>query len=184
MPHFAFEQIEGRHFYGAMCILCHCNYIDLPTQPDRPKEVWIEFNIYIICKYIRFCQQDKLCIIMVFLQLWITNVYTKLNIWIWILLYVAFCTIMAISRLKEARSLQGFFIVHNTIGSTVHSMPLNSLEHCICITTMTNIRPDRDSNLVPPGYKPQSIRMSHRGRPTLNWKSGYVLLLDNVTLSC
>ena len=23
----------------------------------------------------------------------------------------------------------------------------------------------RDSNLVPPGYKPQSIRMSHRGRP-------------------
>ena len=61
--------------------------------------------------------------------------------------------------------LQGFFIVHGTIGSTVHSMPLNSLEHCICTTTMTNIRPDRDSNLVPPGYKPQSIRMSHRGRP-------------------
>ena len=27
---------------------------------------------------------------------------------------------------------------------------------------MTNIRPDRDLNLVPPGYKPQSIRMSHR----------------------
>ena len=44
-------------------------------------------------------------------------------------------------------------------------MPLNSLEHCICTTTMTNIRPDRDSNLVPPGYKPHSIRMSHRGRP-------------------
>ena len=62
--------------------------------------------------------------------------------------------------------LQGFFIVHSTIGSTVHSMPLNSLEHCICTTTMTNIRPDRDFNLVPPGYKPQSIRMSHRGRPT------------------
>ena len=61
--------------------------------------------------------------------------------------------------------LQGFFIVHSIIGSTVHSMPLNSLEHCICTITMTNIRPDRDSNLVPPGYKPQSIRMSHRGRP-------------------
>ena len=61
--------------------------------------------------------------------------------------------------------LQGFFIVHSTIGSTVHSLPLNSLEHCICTTTMTNIRPDRDLNLVPPGYKPQSIRMSHRGRP-------------------
>ena len=47
-------------------------------------------------------------------------------------------------------------IVQSTIGS---------LEHCICTTTMTNIRLDRDSNLVPPGYKPQSIRMSHRGRP-------------------
>ena len=46
--------------------------------------------------------------------------------------------------------LQGFFIVHSTIGRTVHSRPLNSLEHCICTTTMTNIRPDRDSNLVPP----------------------------------
>ena len=60
--------------------------------------------------------------------------------------------------------LQGFFIVHSTIGSTVHSMILNSLEHCICTTTITNVRPDRDSNLVPPGYKPQSTRMSHRGR--------------------
>ena len=92
-------------------------------------------------------------------------------VWILILLYVAFCTIMAISRQKEARKagtmpysyfewLQGFFIVHSTRGSTVHSMPLNSLEHCICITTMTNIRLDRDLNLVPPGYKPQSIRMN------------------------
>ena len=55
--------------------------------------------------------------------------------------------------------------MHSTIGSTVHSIPLNSLEHCICTTAMTNIRPDRDSNLVHPVYKPQSIRMSHRGRP-------------------
>ena len=63
--------------------------------------------------------------------------------------------------------LQGFFIEHSrpTIGSTIHSRPLDSLKHCICTTTMTNIRPDRDSNLVPPGYKPQSIRMNHRGRP-------------------
>ena len=29
---------------------------------------------------------------------------------------------------------------------------------------MTNMRPYRDSNMVPPGYKPKSIRMSHRGR--------------------
>ena len=55
--------------------------------------------------------------------------------------------------------------MHSTIGSTVHSMPLNNLEHCICTATMTNIRPARNSNLVPPGYKPQSIRMNHRGRP-------------------
>ena len=61
--------------------------------------------------------------------------------------------------------LQGFFIVHGAIGSIVHSIPLHSLEHCICTTTMTKIRPDRDANLVPPGYKPQSIRMIHRGRP-------------------
>ena len=97
--------------------------------------------------------------------------------YVWILLYVAFCTIMAISRHKEARIrdyalysyvewLQGFFIAHSAIGSTVHSRPLNSVEHCICTTTMTNIRPDRDSNLVLPGNKPQSIRMSHRGQPS------------------
>ena len=73
-------------------------------------------------------------------------------------------------RKPEAGSMpysyfEWLFLVYSTIGSTVHSMPLNSLAHCICTTTMTNIRPDRDSNLVPPGYKPQSIRMSHRGRP-------------------
>ena len=93
---------------------------------------------------------------------------------IWILLYVAFCTWQYRDRRKpEAGTMpysyfewpQGFFIVRSTIGSTVHSMPLNSLEHCICTTTMSNIRPDRDSILVPPGYKPQSIRMSDRGRP-------------------
>ena len=61
--------------------------------------------------------------------------------------------------------LRGFYKVHSIIGSTVHYRPLNSLEHCICTTTMPNIRPDQDANLVPPGYKPQSIRMSHLGRP-------------------
>ena len=97
--------------------------------------------------------------------------------YVWLLLYVVFCTIMAISRHKEARIrdyalysyfewLQGFFIAHSAIGSTVHSRPLNSVEHCICTTTMTNIRPDRDSNLVLPGNKPQSIRMSHQGQPS------------------
>ena len=102
---------------------------------------------------------------------------------VWILLYVAFCTIMAISRQKEARAetmpysyfewLQGFFImflvfiVHSTIGSSVRSRPLNILEHCIWTATMTNTRPDRNSSLVPPDYKPQSIRMSHQGRPPI-----------------
>ena len=50
--------------------------------------------------------------------------------------------------------LQVFFIVQSTIGSTVHSMLLNSLEHCLCTTTMTNIRPD----------PPSSINLSATGR--------------------
>ena len=54
--------------------------------------------------------------------------------------------------------------MHSIIGGTVHSMPLNSLEDCTCTTTMTNIRPDWNSNLVLPGYRHQSIRISHRGR--------------------
>ena len=37
--------------------------------------------------------------------------------------------------------LQGLFIVHSTICSTAHSMPLNSSEHCICTTTMTGFEP-------------------------------------------
>ena len=28
--------------------------------------------------------------------------------------------------------LQGFLIVHSTVESTAHSIPLNSFEHCIC----------------------------------------------------
>ena len=63
------------------------------------------------------------------------------------------------------------------IDSTVHSMPLNSLEHCICTTTMTNIRPDRDSSLVHPGYKPQSIWMSHRGRPVKKGEKWWNILI-------
>ena len=60
--------------------------------------------------------------------------------------------------------LRGSFIVHSIIGSTVLSKPMDCLEHRICTTTMrNNIRPDRNSNLIPPGYKPQSIQMSHRG---------------------
>ena len=56
--------------------------------------------------------------------------------------------------------------MHNTIGSTIHSLPEQFgaplyAQQC----TMTNIRPDRDLNFVPPDYKPQLIRMRHPGRP-------------------
>ena len=37
--------------------------------------------------------------------------------------------------------------MHSTIGSTVHSMPLNSLEHCICTTTSR------------PGFEPDTPRL-------------------------
>ena len=52
--------------------------------------------------------------------------------------------------------------MHSTIDSTAHSRPSNSLEHCICTTPMTNIRPGRDSNPVLLSFKPQPNRMSHR----------------------
>ena len=86
-----------------------------------------------------------------------------------------FLQIEAISRQKEARSRDYALLLFQMTSrvlysaqyhrqNSVHSMLLNSLEHCICTTTMTNILPDRDSSLRPPGYEPQPIRMSHRGR--------------------
>ena len=57
-------------------------------------------------------------------------------------------------------------------------------ENCICATTMTNIRPDRDPNLVPPGYKPQSIRMSHRGRRACGDKSYNLYTHDTRAYKC
>ena len=48
-------------------------------------------------------------------------------------------------------------MVHSTIGSTVHSMLLKNLEHWICTTTMTNIRSDKYSNMLPPGYGPVTL---------------------------
>ena len=38
--------------------------------------------------------------------------------------------------------------MQSAIDFTAHSMPLNSLEHCIGTTSMTNIRPDEDLNPV------------------------------------
>ena len=88
----------------------------------------------------------------------------------WILVYFAFCTIMAISRQNEARSrdyallLSDDFkvIAQSTIDSNVNSRSLNSSEHCICTTPMINIRPGRDSNPVHLSFEPQPDRMSHR----------------------
>ena len=83
---------------------------------------------------------------------------------------------MAISRQKEARSRDYALLLFRMTSRVLYSAQYHR-HHCtlqafeqfgalyICTTTMTNIRPHRDSNLVPPGYKPQSIRMSHRGRP-------------------
>ena len=45
-------------------------------------------------------------------------------------------------------------------ASIAHSRPLNSLEHCIFTTSMTNIRSDRDSNPVPLSFDPKPVRMS------------------------
>ena len=79
----------------------------------------------------------------------------------WILLYVAFCTIMAISRQKEARSPDYSLLLFRmtsrvlysayTIGSTVHSMPWNSLEHCIYNHD--------DKHLARPGLEPGISRL-------------------------
>ena len=68
-----------------------------------------------------------------------------------ILLYVVFCTLRQYRDRRKPEAgdmpysyfewLQGFFIVYITMDSTVHSMPLNNLEHYIlCTTTMTNIK--------------------------------------------
>ena len=91
----------------------------------------------------------------------------------WILLYVAFCTIIEISRQKEARNREYALLLSNDFKELIysvqyhkhHSRLLNSLEHCIWTTPMTNIRPGRDSNPVPLSFAPQSDWVSHRGRP-------------------
>ena len=52
--------------------------------------------------------------------------------------------------------------MHSAIDITVHSMHLNSLEHCIGTTSMTNIRPDQDLNPVALSFELQRDRMGHR----------------------
>ena len=79
------------------------------------------------------------------------------------LVYVAFCTIMAISRQKPEVGIMPYSSRMTKVlySVTAHSRPLNSLEHCICTTSMTNIRPDRDSIPVPLCFESQPDRMSH-----------------------
>ena len=64
---------------------------------------------------------------------------------------VAFCTIATEgSRIHSIHlSNDAKDYLYSTIDSTTHARPLNSLEHCICTTSMTNIRPGRDLNPVP-----------------------------------
>ena len=56
-------------------------------------------------------------------------------------------------------NIQGFIIMRITIHNIVPSRPLNSLEHCLCSTSMTNIRTGRDSKPVPLSFKPQLDRI-------------------------
>ena len=57
-------------------------------------------------------------------------------------------------------------IVHSTIDNTAQSRPLNSLEHFIHVftTSMTHIRPGRNSNPVPLSFEPQLDGMRHGGQ--------------------
>ena len=77
---------------------------------------------------------------------------------------------MAISRQKETRSRHNALLLFRMTSRFIYIaqyhrqhctlyMPFNSLKH-LCTITMTNNLPARDLNLVPPGYKPQSIRVS------------------------
>ena len=57
--------------------------------------------------------------------------------------------------------LKGFFIVHNALGNTAHSIPLNSSEHCICATpAMWQI----SDKYLWVSFEPQPNRMSYWGR--------------------
>ena len=58
---------------------------------------------------------------------------------------------MHVSQVTESKywTMPYYYQVHSSIDGTAHSSPLNSLEHCICTTPRTNIRPSRDSCFDP-----------------------------------
>ena len=76
---------------------------------------------------------------------------------------------MAISRQKEARSRDYALLLFRMTSRDLYSAQYHSTLHAFeqFVTLYMHKRDnkyphDRDSNLVPPGYKPQSIRMSHQ----------------------
>ena len=98
-------------------------------------------------------------------------------IYIWILLYVAFCTIMAILRQKEARSRDYALLLFRMTLMVLYSAQYHR-QHCTLHAFeqfgslyMHNhddkypSRPGLESGTPRLGYKPRSIWMSHGGRP-------------------
>ena len=73
------------------------------------------------------------------------------------------CTIMAISRQHEALLFSNNDKT-STIDSAAHFRPLNSLEHWLFSTPVTNIQTGRDSTPAPLSFEPQPDHMGHRGR--------------------
>ena len=86
------------------------------------------------------------------------------------MLYVAFCTIMAISRQKDSRSRDYYMPFFFRMTSRVLYNALYHRQHCTLQafeqfgSLMRNIPPDRDSNLVPLSFVPQTDSMNHWSR--------------------
>ena len=103
----------------------------------------------------------------------------------WISLYVAFSTIMAISRQKETRSLDYALLLFRITSMVLYSAQyhrqlytLHAGLWTVWITVYAQPRwqisgPTGIRTLGPPGYKPQSIRMSHRTGIGLLYSSHY-----------
>ena len=89
----------------------------------------------------------------------------------WILLYVHYNIATEGSQKPELyptlcplELLQMYFIVHITIGNTIHYRRFNSLEHYMGTALMTNIRICQSRFKVLRSFEPRLDRMSHWGR--------------------
>ena len=74
--------------------------------------------------------------------------------------------------------LQGFFTAQSTMDSTVYSRYLKSLEHRIYTITITNIRPDRNSNVVPQVISPSRYECAIGTGLSMNNKYKYCKICD------